>query len=201
MSSVTMGRKNDREQGQVKNPPAVSCDVVDLSGYERLGDPRKVMSPTAKDRRRQATAENIRDAVKRQMDEHPPPPLTNEQRARIRAIFLRSTPDHCLMRWSLRLYCGHLAERQAHAEHKTLHAAFTGPVRCPECAMDPAVIIAAEPIGLVGEAQQPPAARATQRPDQRPTRAALEQRIKTLEAELARLGRKSAEMGCRPDPL
>lgn len=38
-----------------------------------------------------------------------------------------------LMVWRLRLYCGHTIERTAHRTHLTVHAAFSGSVRCTEC--------------------------------------------------------------------
>lgn len=52
------------------------------------------------------------------------------------------TPGHQLMRWQLRLFCGHVVERTAHREHTTVARAFTSS-RCPECGLDPATIVAA----------------------------------------------------------
>lgn len=64
------------------------------------------------------------------------------------------TPGHQLMRWQLRLFCGHVIERSAHREHTTVGRAFTLSA-CPECGLDPATIVAARPVGPVSE--PPPA--------------------------------------------
>lgn len=61
----------------------------------------------------------------------------------------RPTPPNELMRWKLRLYCGHVIERAAHYTHKTLHAAFAGSTS-PECGLDPATIIDGVAVGLKG---------------------------------------------------
>lgn len=58
------------------------------------------------------------------------------------------------MRWRLRLYCGHVVEKTSHYTHKTLHSAFTGETRCPECELDPATVVDGEAIGLT---EEPPA--------------------------------------------
>jgi hypothetical protein len=55
----------------------------------------------------------------------PPPPLSPSQIENIREILRNPTPPHELMRWRLRLYCGHVIERRAHYTHKTIHTAFT----------------------------------------------------------------------------
>jgi hypothetical protein len=97
------------------------------------------------------------------------------------------TPERELMCWKLRLYCGHLIEQAAHYTHTTVHSAFTGSARCPECGLDPATIVAAEAVGLVGVPQQPPTAR---KRAIRPTREDLERKVRALEAEVARLRRR-----------
>ena len=116
----------------------------------------------------------------------PPPPLSPAQLDRLATLLRTPTPDHELMVWQLRLYCGHTVERRAHASHKTAHAAFTGSTRCAECGCDPAIIIDARAIGLVatlpGMGTRPTAAAV-----RKPTRAALEKRIAELEAEVAQL--------------
>lgn len=80
----------------------------------------------------------------------PPPPMSPSQRETIARLLGRPTPPNELMRWKLRLYCGHVIERTAHYTHKTLHAAFAGSTSCPECGLDPATIIDGEAIGLKG---------------------------------------------------
>lgn len=116
----------------------------------------------------------------------PPPPLSTAQLDRLATLLRTPIPDHELMVWRLRLYCGHTVERRAHASHKTVHAAFTGSTKCAECGCDPAIIIDARALGRVA----PPTGTET-RPTttalRKPTRAALEKRIAVLEAEVAQL--------------
>lgn len=66
-----------------------------------------------------------------------------------------------------------MVERRAHAESKTVHAAFMAGFACPECGLDPATVVAARAIGLVGAAPKP-----------RPTPTA--DRKRTLEKQLAK---------------
>lgn len=86
----------------------------------------------------------------------PPPPMSPSQRETIARLLGRPTPPNELMRWKLRLYCGHVIERTAHYTHKTLHAAFAGSTSCPECGLDPATIIDGEAVGLE---EEPPRSR------------------------------------------
>lgn len=120
----------------------------------------------------------------------PPPPRSPTQLKEIGRIFASPTPPHDLMRWRLRLYCGHVVERAAHRTHMTIHSAFTGSTRCTECCLDPATIVDGEAIGLQEEPPRPkraaaPAAPATR--SGRPTKADLEARVRELEAKLKRL--------------
>jgi len=115
----------------------------------------------------------------------PFPPLSPEQAQRIAAVFSRlvsnPTPDHMLMRWRLRLICGHVIERTAHAEYKTAERAFgTSLHGCPECGQDPVVIVAARPLGLKGNPPKPP------RPHLAKV-AGLKERIDKAAAEVNRL--------------
>ena len=116
----------------------------------------------------------------------PPPPLSPAQLDRLATLLRRPTPDHELVVWQLRLYCGHTVERRAHASHKTAHAAFTGSTSCTECGCNPATIIDARALGRAapppGIEIRPPATAV-----HKPTRTALEKRIAELEAELAQL--------------
>ena len=64
-------------------------------------------------------------------------------------------------------------------------------MRCPECGVDPALIVAYEPIGLLAE--PPPANHALPLQPKRFSRTQLEQRVAELEAEVRRL--KSEDSG------
>lgn len=117
----------------------------------------------------------------------PWPPLSPTQVERLSNILRHRTPDHELMRWRLRLFCGHVVERTAHHSHKTVQAALSNQ-DCPECGLDPATIIDAEPLGLLGE---PPRRSTVSQSIAKPTRRQLEARVHDLEAELERLRRES----------
>lgn len=118
-----------------------------------------------------------------------PPPLSPSHKDSIARLLGRPTPPHELMRWRLRLYCGHVVERPAHYTHKTLQAAFTGSASCPECGLDPATIVDGMAIGLQAErpSAPPPAASASAARSGRPTRSELEAKVAELEAEVKRL--------------
>lgn len=126
----------------------------DLSEYRHLGDPLAAHVLTRADHRRQAdyvaTVEHVREMVAAA------PQLSNDDIAGLRAIFVRIArqPRSNLMRWRLRLYCGHVIERTARRENKTIHEAFAGECPCPTCGLHPSIIIAATPLGLA-EPEQP----------------------------------------------
>lgn len=113
----------------------------------------------------------------------PMPPMSPTQWERISAIMGTPNPAHELMIWRLRLYCGHTVERRAHRSHKTVHSAFTGAVKCPECGLDPSTVIDARTMGLAAPSLHAPAAPVVRKPP----RAVLERRIEELEAEVAQL--------------
>ncbi|MGO1510427.1 MAG: hypothetical protein ACTHW4_07630 [Actinomycetales bacterium] len=117
----------------------------------------------------------------------PPPPLSPRQIEELSRIFSRPTPPHELMRWKLRLYCGHVVTKTSHYTHKTLHAAFTGSTSCHECGLDPATIVDGEAIGLAGERPIAPPQPAQPSVTRRPTKAQLEARVRALEQEVERL--------------
>ncbi|MEV5704775.1 hypothetical protein [Actinoallomurus sp. NPDC052274] len=164
----------------------------DLTDYEYLGDPDADRTLDFRDHRRQESFVEMAETAKQAAATAPP--LEPEQIATLRAVFHASArrPDSELMRWRLRLYCGHVIERTSHISNKTVHQAFTGCARCSECGLYPATIIAAKPLG------SPSASAITSTPDagvplRRPTRKELEARIAELEAENEALRRHSGE--------
>jgi len=120
----------------------------------------------------------------------PAPPLSPTQIADIRRILSRPTRPGELMRWRLRLYCGHVVEKRAHYSHTTLHAAFTGRARCPQCGLDPATIVDGRAIGL--QAEPAPRTPGNMAVPARPTKSRLESRVRELEAEITQLRRDVA---------
>ncbi|WP_370945389.1 hypothetical protein AB5J62_40850 [Amycolatopsis sp. cg5] len=155
----------------------------DLSKYRHLGDPLAAHELTCADHRRQADhvalAEHARTTVATF------PPLTNDQINRLAATLHRieRQPRSNLMRWRLRLYCGHTIERTAHREHTTIYDAFAGECVCPTCGLHPSIIIAATPLGLAAP-EQPPT---TDTDALERELARLEKRISALDRERQRL--------------
>jgi hypothetical protein len=119
----------------------------------------------------------------------PMPPLSPSKLEEIARILGAPKPPHELMRWRLRLYCGHVVEKRSHFTHTTLHSAFTGSTSRDQCGLDPATIVDGEAIGLVERAPGTPnnaRAAPTRRRTalRKPTRTELETKVRELEAEI-----------------
>jgi hypothetical protein len=110
----------------------------------------------------------------------PAPVAANIVRAWELLLRQEPTPPHLLMRWRLRLYCGHVVERTAHAEHPTVQRAFSAQASCPECGLDPATIVAARALGVVDSPPTPPSRK-------KPSIQTLRRKHEKAEAEVARL--------------
>ena len=130
-----------------------------MEGYEHIPDFGDDWQPSKRAVRRQREAEEIRQHARTMAASAPP--LSEETLRQVAATMSRPTPKHELMEWRLRLFCGHVVKRSAHASHTIVHGAFTGSTRCPECGLDPATIVAAEAIGLAEERPQQPEATST----------------------------------------
>jgi hypothetical protein len=113
----------------------------------------------------------------------PAPVASNITRALQTMRRLPDTPLHQRMRWCLRLYCGHVVERTAHVDHRTIHAAVAAGIVCPECGPDPATIVAGRALGA---AASPPQAAAGKSPKRART-GSLERRLARAKAEVAGL--------------
>lgn len=160
--------------------------------YLSLNVPLAEYELTKKDHREQKTAEEIRAHVEKQSakwrEEEAQDPVLARQRAErvhdtLHRFMLSPTPDHMLMRWRVRLFCGDIVETTRHSENEEPTRHGSSSMRCPACGMDPARIVGYEPLGLKAE---PPAARmAKPVTTRRPTRKQLEDRILELEAQLA----------------
>lgn len=163
-----------------------------VTDYRSHGAPLETYELTRQDHRRQKDSEAARGWAKEQLakwraEEQAAPSLSGRtDAARIRVLKMMAawgpTPDHDLMRWRVRLYCGNITETTRHREtaEPTMHGSSSE--RCPECGLDPVRIVAYEPIGLKAEASAPtPVPLRTDRP----SRKQLEARITELEAELA----------------
>jgi hypothetical protein len=144
----------------------------DLSEYEHRGDILSEHVLTPQDKRRQGQAERLAEHVRAVVATAPP--LTDEQRSRLRTL-LSSTPRPAgdLMRWQVRHYCGHSFEWAGHRSDKTVAAAFTTARVCRTCGLDPATIVAAAPIGPASDLNDP------------------QLELAQLEAELGKVSRKA----------
>lgn len=154
----------------------------DLDAYERRGDLSAPHALTSADKRRQRQAEEISEAVAKQFRENPPPSIPGDIRREIAHVLKLPKMPWELMRWCVRWFCGHESEHIAHWTHKSIHAAFSFP-RCRECGKDPAVVVAAEAVGLVEPKPEPVVTAADPLTGRR--RKDLEARALKLEAELA----------------
>ena len=150
--------------------------------YEHVGDPVAPYELTRADHRRQKQAIEIVEYVHDMLERKPPPPLTSRHINALRQLLSVPTSLTELMQWRLRLYCGHVAERTAHYTHRTVQAAFTGSVTCSTCGLDPATIVAAQPLRRL---QEPKTRTVTpQVPDKRtPTLRDYKRQVSELEAE------------------
>ncbi|MCK9928830.1 hypothetical protein MXD62_16870 [Frankia sp. Mgl5] len=171
--------------------------------YESHGVPLEEYQLTRKDHREQQSSEDAgrwaKKIIAEKKAEEAADPVLKAHRDEVarrawKMITSRKTPDHELMRWRVRLYCGHIVETRRHAESARPTFAGASSMQCPECGKDPSYIVAFEPLGLLAEPPKPrkPAPAPTPRP---PTRAQLERRLAELEAEVSELRRQAAASG------
>lgn len=167
--------------------------------YQSYGEPLQNYELTRRDHQAQKQAESIRVHVAKlaaewHAEEAADPELRRARQKNIdRAwdiINTAPTPDYQIMRWRVRLYCGHIVETSRHCDIDEPRKHGSTSMRCPECAMDPAAIVAYTPIGL--KAQPPNMSRVPAPRASRPTRQQLEKRVAQLEAELAELKQQAA---------
>ncbi|MEU9111189.1 hypothetical protein AB0D04_05135 [Streptomyces sp. NPDC048483] len=165
--------------------------------YENHGVPLEDYQLTHSDHRRQKQHEVSSQSIARQVEEDLAKCRADPERAERRRVCFENAwklmqsfkkPDHEIMRWRVRLYCGHIAETRRHREVTTLTGHSPTSMTCPECGKDPSKIVAFEPIGLAGEPPPPPEpVAAPVPPPKKPTRAQLERRVAALEKENQRL--------------
>ncbi|MFF3630311.1 hypothetical protein [Streptomyces sp. NPDC002164] len=166
--------------------------------YRSIGVPLEEYELTRGDHRRQKRSEEISESVRLQVEEDILKCRTDpasaergrqafENVAKLMQSFKKA--DHEIMRWRVRLYCGHIMEMETHYTYTDPLSAGSYGRRCSECGGDRQTIVAFEPIGLRGslpkaaEHLPPP-------PPKNPTRPDLEQRVKSLGKENERLRTK-----------
>ncbi|MFG2213064.1 hypothetical protein [Streptomyces sp. NPDC048638] len=167
------------------------CEVE----YESCGVPLADYQLTRGDHRQQEQSEDcgrwVEKVLAEKEAEERADPALKERRDKaadraLKSLLSYKTPDHEIMRWRVRLYCGHIVETRRHRENSnpTLHGSSS--MRCPECGKEPSAIVAFEPLGLAGES--PGASKVVPAPPpKRLTRAQLERRVAALEKENQRL--------------
>jgi hypothetical protein len=169
--------------------------------YRSSGVPLEEYELTRGDHRRQKQSEEISESVRRQVEEDNAKCRADPARAERRrqafenvAKLMQSfkKADHEIMRWRVRLYCGHIIETEAHYTYTDPLSAGAYGRRCSECGEDRQTIVAFEPIGLRGEPPEPTESTPPP-PPKKPTRADLERRVKTLEKENERLRAKLSD--------
>jgi len=155
-------------------------DVV----YKSHGIPLEQYQLTRRDHQWQRTFQQIDEHAEREAAKASP--LSDETIERLAVLLSYRTPETELMRWRIRLYCGHITETRRHCEMERPTDHGSSGQRCPECGMDPAAIVAYEPLGLVAK---PAHAHVRGSPGRSsaPTKAELRAENAQLRAEIARL--------------
>lgn len=158
--------------------------------YLRHGVPLADYQLTKADHRRQREAVQVHEWVQRQLAKAPP--WSDKHWEEMRQLLGPPTPPWELQRWRLRLYCGHVIEATRNRNNPRADGGGCDEERCPECGLNPAVIVAFEPLGPAAE---PPAessslmsSRSTQQPPaDRRSKAELVAENNALRAELESL--------------
>lgn len=167
--------------------------------YQSHGEPLETYELTRRDHHAQKQAESIRAHVDKlarewRAEEAADADLRRSRQQNVdrawKMINASPTPGYQIMRWRVRLFCGHIVETSRHCDVDEPRKHGASSMRCPECGLDPAAIVAYAPIGRA--AQPPNMSGAPAASPRRPTRQQLEKRVKQLEAELAELRRQAA---------
>ena len=162
--------------------------LIDILEYEGFGDPDQPTEYDSRIERNQQQCRELHEQIEREFRENPPGPLPREAIAKLRQLFSVPTPDHELMTWRLRLYCGHVIEATANIDNKRFGSPGIGGHRCSECGLENQTTVASNALGTVADLAEKSKGKRT-----KPAKAVPrsdEQRIAELEAELAELKRK-----------
>ncbi|MFG2030496.1 hypothetical protein [Streptomyces sp. NPDC048825] len=155
--------------------------------YLRHGVPLTGYQLSQADHRRQHEAVQVHEWVQRQLAQAPR--WSDERWEKMRQLLGPSTSAWELQRWRLRLYCGHVIEATRLRERPRPDGGICDKERCPECGLDPAVIVAFEPLGPVADPSPEKRSRKPSRSTRKPpadrrSRAELVAENEALRAEL-----------------
>ena len=145
--------------------------------YLRHGVPLADYQLTNADHRRQHEAVEAHEWVQRQLAKAPP--WSEERWKKMRELLGPPLPAWELQRWRLRLYCGHIVAASRSRTSPRPDGGVCDNAACPECGLDPAVIVAFEPLGPLSG---PPPTKRSQRRTPSPQQPPADRRSK---AELA----------------
>lgn len=147
-------------EGSSQTGTSIAPTVTDMEAeYLRHGVPLTGYQLTKADHCRQQEAVQDHEWVQHHVSKAPP--WSDEHWEEICQLFGPPTPPWELQRWRLRLYCGHVIEVTRNRKSPRPDGGVCDKERCPECGLDPVVIVAFEPLGPVAE---PPAEHRSQRP-------------------------------------
>ncbi|WP_229867055.1 hypothetical protein [Streptomyces gelaticus] len=126
--------------------------------YRSSGVPLEEYELTRGDHRRQKQSKEISEWARRQVEEDYAKCRADPERAERRrqafenvAKLMQSfkKADHEIMRWRVRLYCGHIIETEAHYTYPDPLSAGSYGRRCSECGKDRQTIVGFEPSSWV----------------------------------------------------
>ncbi|MEU2624645.1 hypothetical protein ABZ642_42155 [Streptomyces sp. NPDC007157] len=128
--------------------------------YLRHGMPLVDYQLAKADHRRQHEAVRLHEWVKRQLAMAPP--WSEKKREQMLELLGSPPPPWEFQRCRLRLYCGHIVEAARSRKSLRPDGGVCDKETCPECGLDPSVIVAFEPLGPLAD---PPPERGSQKLD------------------------------------
>jgi hypothetical protein len=137
--------REDSTHGLPGSPTVAEVTVE----YEIHGVPLEQYQLTRADHRRQQESERCHEWVVKQVAKAPP--ISEANWARLRKLLGPPCPPWKLMRWRVRLYCGHIVEVTRLRQCARADGGVTDKERCPTCGADPSIIVAFEPLGSLAE--------------------------------------------------
>jgi hypothetical protein len=121
--------------------------------YSSHGLPLESYRLTRADHRGQADLERKMEWIRIQLENAPP--VSAEGLRELMKILGPPTPDHELMRWRVRLFCGRIVEISRHARNEDPFGSRREHKECSDCDDRDQLIVAYESIGLLASPPVP----------------------------------------------